>query len=136
MRQSLYSVRTDRLTADKQGVTISTMAGMDAKNSAETTLNGVRAVLEIRWEDTSDGDIAELAYLVLFNEREAPLRVRAGDTEGTVGPRGGFTEILTGYRTSKQSWTIPNVDTDVGRVTWNTETYPPKVQIDPEFKLS
>lgn len=125
------------LTANKQGHTILIVADMNEMNPSETTLNGVRAVVEVRWEDTRDGDVVELVYLVLFNERKEPLRVVFQDTDGILGPDGGYTEILVGYRyqTSTQSWKMPYVDTDVGRVTCDTDTFPPKVQIDPSHKL-
>ncbi len=105
-------------------------------NASETTLNGVRAVIEVRSEDTRNGDIAELAYLVLFNEREITLRVVAGDTEGTIGPNGGFAEMLVHYRTSKESYGLRYVDTDVGRVTWDTDVFPPMVKIDPSQTMT
>jgi hypothetical protein len=104
-------------------------------NISETTLNGIRAVVEVRWEDTRDGEVAELTYLVLFNERAKPLRVIAGDTGGSVGPGGGFTEILIGYRTEKTSWSLSSVDTDIGQVTWDTDEFPPKVRINPDIIL-
>ena len=104
-------------------------------NSSETTLKDVRAVIEVRSEDTHDGDVVWLAYLVLFNERETPLRVVVGNKEGTIGAGGGFTEILVSYYTSKETWRLPYVDTDIGRVTWDIDTVPPKVQIDLKHTL-
>ena len=73
------------------------MTDTDEINNSETTVGGMRAVVEMRWEDTQDNDVVELVYLVLFNERTKPLKVVAGNTKGTVGPA-GFTEILVGYR--------------------------------------
>lgn len=104
----------------------------------ETTVNGVRAVVEVRTEDIADGGIAEMVFLVLFNERDTSLYVVAGRKEGSIGPNGCFAEILVGYRTttSKESFTVPYVDTDVGRVTWDTDVLPPKIQIDPKRTLT
>ena len=76
-------------------------------NTSETTLNGVRSVVEIRSADTRDGDVAELAYLVLFNERETQLHVVAGDTEGTIGPNGGFLRFSCAITRAKSLGSFP-----------------------------
>jgi hypothetical protein len=117
------------LTRLSAGITIPLVSNIDSDNIAEITSNGVRAVIEIRSAETGTGNVIEAIFLTIYNERDIPLRVVVEGNEAMLGPE-GVTEILVGYRSMNESGMVTHVDTDIGRITWDTVFRPPRIKID------
>lgn len=116
-------------------MTIADMNG--AMHTYEISPDGVYADIEVRREKGPDGDVRELVYLVLFNDRDIPLRVLMESLEDTIEPR-GFAPILIYIRnpSSNSGFTaLSHIFTSVGMISWDIDTFPPKVQCDPKYAL-